>query len=126
VPHAGAAIPVLADRIAGHAALLHTVEPLDPEHFFAILHRLFYDLAGFPLPRLAPALLQIADPGHILYGSDWPFTALATVHRLAAQLETTPIFDDAARRRVLFENAHALFPRLGGYAGRGTSPEGTW
>ena len=114
VPHAGAAMPVRADRIAGQAQLLHCSQPLTPEHLFATLRRLYYDMAGSPLPRLAPALLQIADPDRILYGSDWPFTPLQTVTRLAAELDQTTVFDDSLRRRVLLDNALALFSRFSG------------
>ncbi len=112
VPHAGAAIPVLADRIVGHAQLLHTGGKLTAEETFGILGRLHYDLAGFPLPRVLPALLTFADPGRIHYGSDWPFTAAETVNRLAGEIDTTDILDDALRRRILLDNALTLFPRL--------------
>ena len=112
VPHAGAAVPVLADRIAGLSPALGLPEPLDTDRFFATLRSFYYDLAGYPLPRLAPALLQVADPGRILYGSDWPFTPMPIVTRLAGELDQTPLFDDTARRRVLTDNALDLFPRL--------------
>ncbi len=111
VPHAGAAVPVLADRIVGLAPAF-LPKPVDADHLFATLHRLYYDLAGYPLPRLAPALLQIADTNRIFYGSDWPFTPIPIVTRLAGELETTKLFDAATRRRVLHDNAVTLFPRL--------------
>lgn len=112
VPHAGAAVPVLADRIAGLSPAIGLAEPVDPDRLFATLRGFYYDLAGFPLPRLAPALLQIADPGRILYGSDWPFTPLPIVARLAAELDRTSLFDEDALNKVLRENALTLFPRL--------------
>jgi len=34
------------------------------------------------------------------------------VTRLAGELETTSLFDAALRRRVLYDNALDLFPRL--------------
>ena len=114
VPHAGAAVPVLADRIAGLSPALGLPEPLDPDRFFATLRSFYYDLAGYPLPRLAPALLQIADPGRIFYGSDWPFTPLPIVARLAGEMDRTTVFDDATRTRILHDNALDLFPRLRG------------
>ncbi|MGO1075475.1 amidohydrolase family protein [Inquilinus sp. CA228] len=112
VPHAGAAVPVLADRVVGLAPALQLPNPVEPDHVFAVLRGLYYDLAGFPLPRLLPALLQIADPGRILYGSDWPFTPLPIVARLAQAQDTTTLLDDATRRRVLHGNALTLFPRF--------------
>ncbi len=113
VPHAGAAIPVLADRIVGLAPAFLPM-PVDSGHLFATLRRLYYDLAGYPLPRLAPALLQIADPTRIFYGSDWPFTPLPIVTRLADELDASPLFNAVTRHRILTGNAEALFPRLQG------------
>ena len=112
VPHAGAAIPVLADRVVGLSPALNLAEPVDPDRAFGTLRRIYYDLAGYPLPRLPPALPQGVDPGRILYGSDWPFTPLPIVTRLAREMDGTTLFDDASRRRVLHDNALDLFPRL--------------
>jgi len=114
VPHAGAAVPVLADRIVGLSPAVSLPNPVEPDRFFATLRRLYHDLAGFPLLRLAPALLQVADPARILYGSDWPFTPLPIVTRLAGEIDGTTLFDDAARRCILLDNAVTLLPRLRG------------
>jgi predicted TIM-barrel fold metal-dependent hydrolase len=114
VPYAGATLPVLADRIVGLPPAASLSNPVEPGRLFATLRRLYYDLAGFPLPRLAPALLRIADPAHIFYGSDWPFTPLPIVTRLAGEMDGTALFDGATRRGVLHDNALALFPRLRG------------
>jgi len=114
VPHAGAAVPVLADRIVGLSPAVSLPNSVEPDRFFATLRRLYHDLAGFPLPRLAPALLQVADSARILYGSDWPFTPLPIVTRLAGEIDGTTLFDDAARQRILLDNAVTLFPRLRG------------
>ncbi len=111
VPHAGAAVPFLADRIVGLSPAFMS-KPVDAGHFFATLRRLHYDLAGYALPRMAPALLQVADTKRIYYGSDWPFTPIPTLARFAGELDATPLFDAATRRRVLHDNACALFPRL--------------
>ncbi|USQ71726.1 amidohydrolase [Roseomonas mucosa] len=114
VTHAGAAMPVLADRIADQAQVLDTGEPLTHAGIFGTLRRLHYDLAGSPLPRLAPALLSIADPERLHYGSDWPFTPDETAIRLSKEIDETDLFNDDLRRRILFENAWTLFPRLKG------------
>ena len=114
VSHAGAAMPVLADRIADQAELLDLAEPLTRDEVFTTLRRFHYDMAGSPLPRLARALLSIADPRQIHYGSDWPFTPVHTVQRLADALDDTDAFDDSLRRRIMTDNALALFPRLAG------------
>lgn len=112
VPHAGATLPVLADRVVGLSPALGLSRPITEEYFFGKLRGLYYDTAGFPVPRLLGVLQQIADPTRILYGSDWPFTPDPLVAKLVQKLAETPLLDDDARRRVYRENALALFPRL--------------
>lgn len=118
VTHAGAAVSVLADRIADQAQVLNTGEPLTRDGIFGTLRQLHYDLAGSPLPRLLPALMTFADPGRVHYGSDWPFTPDATAIRLSSEIDGADLFDDATRRAVLFDNACKLFPRLNEGASR--------
>jgi predicted TIM-barrel fold metal-dependent hydrolase len=61
VPHLGAALPVLADRIAGFAVLESPEESVD---VIAALSSLHYDVAGFALPRALPALLKLMMSGN--------------------------------------------------------------
>ena len=112
VPHAGATIPVLADRVAGLAPALGLSKPLDSAQFYETLRGLYYDLAGFPLPRQILPLLEIADPKHIMYGSDWPYTPEPLVADLAHKLDATPLMSAAMHRDFMRDNALALFPRF--------------
>ena len=112
VPHAGAALPVVAARIADQAHNLRLDPPLTRNEVFGTLRKLHYDLAGSPIPTAARALLDIADPGRIHYGSDWPFTPGESVTTLADELDGAAAFDEALRQRVLLDNALDLFPRL--------------
>jgi predicted TIM-barrel fold metal-dependent hydrolase len=85
------------------------------------LHRLYYDLAGMPAPRLLGALLQIADPDRILYGSDGPFTPLPLIRTLLTQLQSTPLLREGLRQRMFNDNACQLFPRLAPNMNHGAS-----
>lgn len=111
VSHAGAALPVLADRIAAFAVLESQEHPVD---VIGALARLHYDLAGFALPRALPALLRLVAPDRLLYGSDYPFTADWAVHGLATALSTTTELTDRQRDQMVHRNAAELFPRLNG------------
>ena len=113
VPHAGATIPVLADRVAGLSPALGLSQKLDVPRFYALLRGMYYDLAGFPLPRQLLPLLEIADPQRILYGSDWPYTPEPLVAALAAKLDASPLLTDRLRQDFMRNNALALFPRFG-------------
>jgi 6-methylsalicylate decarboxylase len=114
VPHAGAALPVLAGRIE---LLLKAGAPVDKDaspDIRAVLRELHYDLAGAPVPEALSVLLQIADPKKLHYGSDWPFTPLQNCEQLLKQLNETPLLSDEVRAAAMTTNAHSLFAhRLG-------------
>jgi len=110
VPHAGAALPVLASRIAWVIEVLGTdVAAIDVNDALASFH---YDLAGAPLPILLPALLALVGPGRVLYGSDMPFTPGHDAARLAVQLDESALLAGEAHAAVLRDNALTLFPRF--------------
>jgi 6-methylsalicylate decarboxylase len=109
VAHAGAALPVLADRVAGFAIAENPDAPVD---VLAALRRLYYDVAGFALPRALPALLELVDGRRLLYGSDFPFTAEWIVQGLATQLAAAGHLTDDLRSGLQRTNARDLFPRL--------------
>ncbi|MBI1894223.1 MAG: amidohydrolase family protein [Candidatus Rokubacteria bacterium] len=61
------------------------------------------------------ALLDVVEPSHILFGSDYPFAVPNVEQVLMETIEGISNFEgfDAAQRcKVERENALALFPRL--------------
>lgn len=111
VPHAGAALPVLIDRIAGLTPILGLSTSFSEAELFEEFKKLYFDLAGTPLPRLLPALLTIANTDHILYGSDFPFSTEALVRSLITKLENSNL-DKKQLKAFMRDNALKLFPRL--------------
>jgi 6-methylsalicylate decarboxylase len=111
VPHAGAALPVIADRVAAFAFIL---EDLDPSaDVYRDLARLHYDLAGFPLPRQLDAILALTTTEHLHYGSDYPFTPEAVVAMLAEPLDAIEAHSGPVPD-TLAANSRRLFPLLTG------------
>jgi predicted TIM-barrel fold metal-dependent hydrolase len=107
ITHAGGALPVLAHRVAELSTW--SEGPAPPVDVVAALRRLYYDLAGTPLPILLPALIALVGNERLLYGSDMTFTPVTAVKDLAAALERTELLDRAARARMLRGAALALF-----------------
>src|ERR1700678_967817 len=112
VPHAGAALPILMERIELLLPLLGKPgESIRPSMREA-MRQLHFDLAGAPVPQLLTALLSVADIKHIHYGSDYPFTPQDTCTLLADRIASTPILTSAEQALIWRDNALALFPRF--------------
>jgi predicted TIM-barrel fold metal-dependent hydrolase len=114
VPHAGAVLPVLLNRIELMSGLLHPHGGGTAPSMRRAMQLLHFDLAGAPVPTQLRALIEVADAGKIHYGSDYPFTPAAACDFLLRQIETTDLLDAPQRDRIFRTNALALFPRLGG------------
>jgi len=106
---------VLASRVETLIPFIHGGETPDFKGKMAKLH---YDLAGAPLPELLSALLQIADPSRLLYGSDWPFTPTKSCAALAQKLDETSLLAGALREQAMTGNALKLFPHLASQQGK--------
>ncbi|HZZ02658.1 amidohydrolase family protein [Paraburkholderia sp.] len=113
VPHAGAALSVLTERIEMFRPLLQAGTGTVPSMREA-MRRLHFDVAGAPVPTLLSALLQVADPAHIHYGSDYPFTPAPVCEALLAQIDQTDVLDAFGRGGIYQDNSLRLFPRFSG------------
>lgn len=109
VPHAGAVLPVLANRIEMMSPMLRTTDGQPAPSMRDALRRLHFDLAGAPVPQQLRALLDVADTSHLHYGSDYPFTPAMACDFLLRQIETTDLLDDDLRTGIFGRNAVALF-----------------
>jgi predicted TIM-barrel fold metal-dependent hydrolase len=112
VPHAGATLPILADRIAAFTQIPGLAEVDSMEEVIETLAGFWYDLTGFA-ERQLPALLRLVPPSRLLYGSDWPFTPEEVVALLAAGLEQVEDLSAAEKAAMFTTNAARLLPRLG-------------
>jgi 6-methylsalicylate decarboxylase len=110
VPHAGAFLPLLADRL--FAFTNYMPQDGDVPDVYAELRSLYYDVAGFCVPRQLSVLLGITGPENLLYGSDYPYTPQFGCEILADLLEKTDLLTDAHRKDIYRGNALRLFPHL--------------
>ncbi len=111
VPHAGAALPVTSDRVH-QFALAWAASSSDQVDVLGGLQRLYYDVAGIPLPRALPALLELVSSTQIVYGSDYPFTPPEMVESLAEALVSARIPELENAPATFRRNAEVLFPRF--------------
>lgn len=102
VPHAGATLPMVADRVGAFAMLLAPDIDVLTE-----LGRLHFDLAGFAVPRQLDALLTMTALDNLHYGTDFPFTPEFLVTAMAETLDGVE-----ALGSTLYANTLKLFPAL--------------
>ena len=108
IPHAGATLPMVADRVSVFSRLLGVDPAVD---VLRDLGRLHFDLAGFPVPRQLDALLTLTTLEHLHYGSDYPFTPEVGVsmgRERLAEVGTPP----GSLLTALRANTERLFPGL--------------
>jgi predicted TIM-barrel fold metal-dependent hydrolase len=108
VPHAGATLPVIADRVAAFSLMLDVDPATDVLRDLANLH---FDLAGMPIPRQLDALLALTTLDQLHYGSDFPFTPDFVVEMALARLDTAGD-PPGSLTEAMRANTERLFPRL--------------
>jgi predicted TIM-barrel fold metal-dependent hydrolase len=93
--------------------LCHAGRPLWYETAFFLVRRhpnVRLDISGIPPKKLLevlPRLPEVAD--RVLWGTDWPSMGVRSMRRNVEDFLSLPLADDA-KRKILFENAEALFP----------------
>ncbi len=104
--HGGGTVPFLTRRIAG---LEHSARVPD---VIGTLRSFYYDVASAMAPFALRSLQELADPTHILWGSDMPFVSGARLRPEVDEWEAYDGLDAAGRAAVERDNALRLFPRL--------------
>ncbi|GGF22587.1 amidohydrolase family protein [Subtercola lobariae] len=113
-PHSGGLLPLIATRVSLFQQMfgpkLPGVRPNESTETLAeLMPKLWFDLAGTPLPASAPALIQAAGHDHLLYGSDWCFTPPPVVAQHIAGLDAGwGDLTDAGWRDLTTRNAEVL------------------
>jgi predicted TIM-barrel fold metal-dependent hydrolase len=105
--HGGGALPMIADRIdnfgrPGSKGSPPTHDALD------FIGKLYFDIANAAGPSALPAVRGMADPRHILFGSDFPYVPIGRGVDHLAQAGLAPGILLAIERN----NALALLPRV--------------
>ncbi|MEU6745247.1 amidohydrolase family protein [Spirillospora sp. NPDC046719] len=106
--HAGGFLPYAAHRIA----VTFIGQGRDPGEVFEDLTSFYFDTALSGSPTALPSLLAFARPGHVLYGSDWPFAPDLAVKYFTDGLDAHDPHDTELHRAIDSSNALQLFPRL--------------
>ena len=101
IPHSGSCLPVALDRYIG-------IMNVTGKNVELPLDQLYFDLACDAFPRGVPILLNITDPSHIVYGTDFPAIPEPVLQKHLYSAKTCPQLQESIPQ-VLWENAQRLF-----------------
>ena len=119
--HGGGMLPYASHRIASLTPIKENPESgassegeaIDRAGFLAECGRFYFDTALTASPHSMPSLMAFAQPGHVTYGSDWPYAREDNSEYFTAQLDAYPL-SDASRSSIERGAAELLIPRLAG------------
>jgi predicted TIM-barrel fold metal-dependent hydrolase len=107
--HGGGMVPYAAHRMA-IAIAAETLQR--PGSVLQEFSGFWFDTALTASPASLPSLLAFAAPGHVVFGSDWPFAPAQVGRYFSRKLDTYGLQADELRA-IHRDNALRLFPRLG-------------
>jgi predicted TIM-barrel fold metal-dependent hydrolase len=126
--HAGGTLPYTAWRLGDIISRQMTEPPWDtqypspfmdryagkvtPDVVFSQLRRFWYETALAAGPSTYGSLKAVADPTHIVFGSDWPYCPTEMCGDMIAALADDGMLGASERAAIERKNALALFPRF--------------
>jgi predicted TIM-barrel fold metal-dependent hydrolase len=112
VPHCGAYLPLAVPRMKSLTPVMQANKMVGEIDWEANLAALYCDLAGAHSPEVIRMMLTITTPGHLLYGSDYPYVApkilTQSLARMKQYLTDEPDLSPY-KDMILYKNAHQLF-----------------
>jgi predicted TIM-barrel fold metal-dependent hydrolase len=106
--HAGGFLPYQSHRLM---AALAAESGRPPGEVLEDLRSFWFDTAISGTPAALPSLLAFAKPGHVLFGSDWPFLPAPAVAYFTGQLDAYAALDAAGHAAIDRRNALEIFQK---------------
>ena len=109
VSHCGSFLPGALPRFKGLLPVMVKQGYMDAVDVDANMSRLYFDLAGAATDDAIESLLTIAEPSHILYGSDYPYVAAEALEGAKKSLEARLASHGLDPKDIFTGNAARLF-----------------
>ena len=106
--HAGGFLPYASHRLL---VTLLAEGGRTPADILDDFQSFYFDTALSGSPAALPSLLAFAKPGHVLFGSDWPYAPEPVVSYFTGQLDGYEALDAAGHAAIDRESAAALFAK---------------
>ncbi len=106
--HAGGFLPYASHRLL---VTLLAEGGRTPADILDDFQSFYFDTALSGSPAALPSLLAFAKPGHVLFGTDWPYAPAPVVSYFTGQLDGYEALDAAGHAAIDRESAAALFAK---------------
>jgi predicted TIM-barrel fold metal-dependent hydrolase len=113
LPHAGGTLPYLLGRPASVMPYLSTKHVT--EEIIEDARNFYYDTAVAGSENVLTVLEKFAKPGHILYGSDYPYAGPGIIKYHNEGLDAFPFKDQSLLKHINTDGSLELWPRLKQY-----------
>lgn len=111
--HAGGMLPYIAYRPAVMIPFANSPLKKSTEEFLEEASSFYFDLALSSAPPVIAMVTNFAKPGHVMYGSDFPYAPTGGIEWFAKSLKDSKLRSKKGYG-VARGNAEALFPRFKG------------
>ena len=100
MPHGGGAFSVMTERLSSGAGRALDIR--------GNMKKMYFDLAGSPLPLHLPVLLETVGVERLVYGVDFPYPSLQDGLEHAEKLDSCGLLTEEQRKTVYINNAKKL------------------
>lgn len=100
MPHGGGCFTTMVERLSSGAGAALDIR--------GNMKKMYFDLAGSPLPLHLPMLLDIAGPERLVYGVDFPYPSLEAGIEHGSRLDASDLLTDDLRQMIYIDNAKRL------------------
>jgi predicted TIM-barrel fold metal-dependent hydrolase len=107
--HNGGALPFLTWRVASVPLIDRRYSHLSAADIRGEIRKFYFDIAQSPGDEALGSLLQIADPSHILFGSDWPYCSAEVFANVVETFESAQTVSNNDRAAIFHTNAKTFF-----------------
>ena len=107
VPHCGSFLPYMKQRAEAMFRMLAGMGMMKPTEVAEGFKKMYFDLAGDPMPEEMDILLKITDENHLVYGSDYPYVPAQILLDKKKALDEA-LNDRDLSRKIYSENAEKL------------------
>ena len=109
--HNGGALPYLSWRVSLAPLIDKRFQSFSQASILMAIRSFYYESAQAAGPGPMSALVEVAEPEHMLFGTDWPYCAPCVTQAGDESLFAT--LNESNSKKMFHSNALALFPRLG-------------